>query len=159
MKKVITFLIFCTCTFTYTQATESKVEEVLDGYMRAWAEHNITKIDTFYADDVAWYDLGTDSITKGKVKMSKAITDAFMGYVPDMYWEKSGDVIVSGNSISYEWVYAGTFTGMWGDVNVKDKKFSIKGMSTTIINKNGKIIWQKDYYDMYSFMKQLGVLK
>ena len=136
----------------------SKVEELLERYMQAWAEHNITKIDTFYAQDVAWYDLPSDSTTKGKKEMSKAITDAFMGYVPDMYWQKNGDVFVSGNTITYEWIYGGTFDGKWGDVVLKDKKFSIKGMSTTTINDAGKITFQKDYYDLYGFQKQLGVI-
>ena len=57
------------------------------------------------------------------------------------------------------WVNGGTFNGKWGDVDVKDKKFSIKGISTTTINQEGKILFQKDYYDMYGFMKQLGLLK
>ena len=155
-NKIITITLFT--AMTLLQA-ESKVENVLNAYMQAWAEHNITKIDTFYADDVAWYDLPSDSITKGKKKMSKAITDAFMGYVPDMYWTKNGDVFVSGNTITYEWVYGGTFTGKWGEVEIKDKNFSIKGISTTTINDAGKILYQKDYYDMYGFQKQLGLLK
>lgn len=153
MKK--TLLILACVSALYA---EPKVDKILDSYMQVWAEHNITKIDTFYADDVVWYDLGTDTTVRGKVKMSKAITDTFMGYVPDMYWAKSGDVFISGNTITYEWVYGGTFDGKWGDTLVKHKKFSIKGISTTTINKEGKIISQKDYYDVYGFMNQLGVL-
>lgn len=157
MKQILAFLTILSLNTLY--ANDTKVEKVLDAYMQAWAEHNITKIDTFYADDVIWYDMGTDSTTKGKKQVTKAITDAFLGYVPDMYWSKSGDVFVSANTICYEWVYGGAFDGMWGDTKVNNKKFSIKGFSTTTINKNGKIIAQKDYYDMYSFMKQLGLLK
>jgi len=155
MKQILVF--FTLLNFNALHANDTNIQKVLDAYMQAWAEHNITKIDTFYADDVLWYDLGTDTVTKGKVKMSKAITDAFLGYVPDMYWKKSGDIFVSGNSISYEWVYGGTFTGKWGQEKVSNKKFHIKGFSTTTINDAGKIIAQKDYYDMYSFMMQLGL--
>ena len=140
-------------------ASNSKVEQVLQGYMNAWAEHNITKIDSFYDQDVIWYDLPSDSTSKGKPNVSKAITDAFMGYVPDMFWVKSGDVFVSGNSITYEWSYGGTFNGSWGNVKVVNKKFSIKGISTTTIDDKGNIIAQKDYYDLYGFQKQLGVIK
>jgi hypothetical protein len=155
-KQLLTLALFSTFSIAYAQ---TKVEKILDNYMKAWEEHNITKIDTFYAEDVAWYDLPSDSTTKGKKKMSKAITDAFMGYVPDMYWAKSGDVFVSNNTITYEWVYGGTFDGKWGDVEVKKKKFSIKGISTTTFNDEGKIIFQKDYYDMYGFQKQLGIIR
>jgi len=155
-KQLLTLALFSIFSIAYAQ---TKVEKILDNYMKAWEEHNITKIDTFYAEDVAWYDLPSDSTTKGKKKMSKAITDAFMGYVPNMYWAKSGDVFVSNNTITYEWVYGGTYNGKWGDVEVKKKKFSIKGISTTTFNDEGKIIFQKDYYDMYGFQKQLGLIK
>jgi len=84
---------------------------------------------------------------------------AFMGYVPDMYWVKSGDTFISGNTVTYEWTYGGTFNGSWGDVKIEDKKFSIKGLSTTTINDEGKIIAQKDYYDLDSFKQALGVIK
>lgn len=155
MIKQIAIATLFTCISTLY--AESKIEQVLDNYMQAWAEHNISKIDTFYADDVAWYDLGSDMTIKGKTKMSKAITDTFMGYVPDMYWKKSGDVFVSDNTIIYEWVYGGTFDGSWGEQKVVHKQFSIKGISTTTINDKGKIIFQKDYYDMAGFMRQLGI--
>jgi len=139
------------------QANGIKVENVLNGYMNAWAEHNISKIDSYYSQDVIWYDLPSDTTTKGKKKVTKAITDAFMAYVPDMYWVRTGDVFVSKNTIVYEWIYGGTFNGLWGKNEIKNKKFSIKGISTTTIDENGKIIAQKDYYDLYGFQMQLGL--
>ncbi len=155
MKRILLLLMFG--LLSLSQANESKIEKVLNSYMSAWAEHNITKIDSYYAPEVIWYDLPSDTTTKGKKEVTKAITDAFMAYVPDMFWVTTGDVFVSGNTITYEWTYGGTFTGLWGDKKVKNKKFSIKGMSTTTINKNGKIIAQKDYYDLFGFQKQLGL--
>ncbi len=140
-------------------ASAQNVEEVLKHYMDAWGEHSISKIDSFFADDVIWYDLSSDTTTKGKEKVSKAITDAFMGYVPNMYWVKSGDVFVSGNTVIYEWTYGGTFNGKWGDNDIEGKDFAIKGISTTTINNRGKIISQKDYYDVDSFKRALGIIK
>ena len=151
---LLTFILL-----SVSQANESKVEKALQGYMNAWNEHNITKIESYYNKNVIWYDLPSDNTTKGKTKVGKAITTAFMGYVPDMFWVKSGDVFVSGNTITYEWSYGGTFNGSWGDVKVVNKKFSIKGISTTTINEKGEIVSQKDYYDLYGFQKQLGVIK
>ncbi len=142
-----------------SQASETNIEKVLRGYMSAWQEHSIKKIGSYFATNAVWYDLPSNNTTQGQSKVTKAITDAFMGYVPDMYWVKSGDVFISGNTMTYEWTYGGTFNGSWGDIEIKDKKFSIKGISTTTINKEGKIISQKDYYDMYGFQKQLGLIK
>ncbi|WP_457747858.1 ester cyclase [Sulfurimonas sp.] len=157
MKKTVILLFLG--ALTLVQATEFKVSSVLDDYMQAWSEHNISKIDSYYDENVIWYDLPSDTTIKGKEAVTQAITTAFMGYVPNMYWVKSGDVFISGNTITYEWVYGGIFNGSWGEKKIINKQFSIKGISTTTINKNGKIIKQKDYYDMYSFQKQLGVIR
>ena len=158
MKKFLLIVLSIGCLSTLN-AKDVGVSEILDHYMVAWNEHDIEKIDTFYADDVIWYDLGYDYTTKGKKNVTKAITDAFMGYVPDMYWGKSGDLFISGDTIIYEWVYGGTFTGEWDGVLIKNRKFEIKGLSTTTIDKDGKIISQKDYYDLLSLKKQLGLIK
>jgi len=158
MIKKISALVLISC-ISIVQASEIKVESILTGYMKAWKEHNITKIDSFYAENIVWYDLPSDSKTVGKSKVTKAITDAFMRYVPDMYWVKSGDIHISGNTITYEWTYGGTFNGKWGDITIKNQKFSIKGISTTTVNDENKIVFQKDYYDLFGFQKQLGVIK
>lgn len=167
LKVLVIGVILSSCSNKETKTTiktiskveTNKIEKVLQEYMEAWAEHNVTKIGNFFADEVQWYDLPSDGITKGKSKVTKAITDAFMGYVPNMYWVKSGDTFISGNTITYEWTYGGTFNGSWGDLAIKDKRFSIRGISTTTINDEGKITAQKDYYDLYGFQKQLGVIE
>jgi len=156
MKKFL-FITIVVGSLIALNAQESKVNQVLDNYIIAWNEHNIKKIDSFYAPEVIWYDLGYDYTTKGKENVSKAIIEAFMGSVPDMYWNKNGDVFISGNTVIYEWVYGGTFNGKWDDKIVKDKSFQIKGMSSTTINENGKITSHKDYYDLLSFKQQLGL--
>ena len=140
-------------------AKEVQITEVLDKYIMAWNEHDIEKIDMFYAEDVIWYDLAYDYTTKGRKEVSKAITDAFMGNVTDMFWGKNGDVFISDNTIIYEWVYGGTFNGKLDGTTIKDIKFSIKGISTTSFDKKGKIISHKDYYDLFTLKKQLGVVK
>ena len=157
MRKIL-LLIFTVGSLITLNANSTQVEKTLDAYIAAWNAHNIKKIETFYADDVLWYDLGYDYTTQGKAAVGKAITDAFMGNVDDMYWGKSGDLFVSGDTIIYEWVYGGTFSGQFDGVVIKNRKFEIKGISTTTINAKGKITSQKDYYDLLSFKKQLGLL-
>ncbi len=157
MKKIA--LVLLLLSMGVTNVLAHNIKEVLTNYMDAWGEHNIPKISSFFAEDVIWYDLSSDTEIKGKEKVSKAIIDAFMGYVPNMYWIKTGDTFVSGNSIIYEWTYGGTFNGKWDNKNIKDKEFSIKGISTTTINNSGKITFQKDYYDVDSFKQVLGVIK
>lgn len=155
MKKQGLILLFL--CMNVASASAQNVEEVLKSYMDAWGEHNIPKISSFFANDVVWYDLSFNTTTKGKV--SKAITDAFMEYVPNMYWAKSEDTFVSGNIVICEWTYGDTFDGKWRDETIKNKDFSNKGISTTTINESGKIVSQKDYYDADGFKRALGVAK
>jgi len=157
MKKVF-FMMLVVGVVVSLNAQEINVDERLDRYISAWNEHNIEKIDTFYAENVIWYDLGYNYTTKGKKEVSKAITDAFLGNVADMYWGKSGDVFISDNTIVYEWVYGGTYNGEWDNTDIKNKKFEIRGLSSTTFNKNGKIVSHKDYYDLLNFKQQLGLL-
>ena len=130
MKKIIISLILVTNIFA------QDINTILDKYMDAWNTHNKAKIETFYAQDVEWYDLAYNYTTKGKANVSKSITEAFLDGVSDMYWVKSGDVFKSNNTVVYEWIYGGVSN---------NKPFEVKGISTTTF-KNGKIIFQKDYY-------------
>ncbi|SFV52808.1 hypothetical protein MNB_SM-4-1658 [hydrothermal vent metagenome] len=140
MKKIIILSILVVNIFA------QDINGILDEYMAAWNNHNKAKIETFYAQNIEWYDLAYDYTTKGKTTVSKAITAAFLDNIENMYWVKSGDVFISENTVTYEWVYGGSSDG---------KEFAIKGISTTTFDK-GKIISQKDYYDMLSLQKALG---
>ena len=132
MKKFITIALMAVSLYA------QDINTTLDAYMSAWNAHDKKKIESFYADDVIWYDLTYDATLKGKKRVSKAIIEAFLESTPDMYWVKSGDVFLSNNTVIYEWVYGGTTQG---------KAFEIKGISTTTF-KDGKIIAQKDYYNI-----------
>lgn len=155
MKKYV--LIGLLSLLSYSAAAASNAEVVLKSYLKSWNAHNKAEIKSFFATDVIWYDLATNTTITGKEKVAPAITNYFMGYVSYMYWHTSGDVYVSGDTVIYEWIYGGTFNGNWGDINISNKAFSLRGISTTTINDNGKITAQKDYYDMESFKRAIGV--
>jgi len=155
MKKYLLIGLFTLLTPPAIAASNPEV--VLNDYITAWNTHNKAAIKSFYAADVVWYDLAAKNTVKGKENVAPAITNYFMGYVADMYWHKNGDVYVSDNTIIYEWVYGGTFNGNWGETKVSNKPFSLKGISTTTLNDNGKIVAQKDYYDMDTFKRAIGV--
>ena len=77
MKKFALGIIFA--LFTSSANANSKAYEVLNGYINAWNSHDKMKIASFYAPNVTWYDLTSDSEVVGKKNGSKAITDYFMG--------------------------------------------------------------------------------
>ncbi len=157
-KTTITFLFLAVGS---VNAAPAKLDPslVVDTYINAWNKHDKGAISQHFSENVSWYDLPSDTVINGKDKVSAEIITAFMGQVPDMYWVKSGDVFISNNTVVFEWTYGGTFNGSWGDTMIKDKRFSINGISSTTIDGEGKIVRQKDYYDLSSFMRSLGVVK
>ena len=136
---------------------EKKVSELLETYLDAWKTRDINKIGKLYAENVSVYDLPTDSTTKGKKAVLKFEQEAWLASAPDMVWIKTSPTLITGNTVAYEWVYSGTYSGDWWGIKVDKKPFSIKGISTTTFNHKGKIIFQKDFYDLKSFETQLGV--
>ena len=125
--------------------------------MDAWKSRDIHEIGKSYADNVSVYDLPSDSSTNGKENVLKYEQDVWLASAPDMVWIRTSEPMVSGNSVTYEWLYSGTYSGTWGKTKINKKPFSVKGISTTTINDEGKIILQKDYYDLKSFETQLGL--
>ena len=158
--KTITFVFiifqFSSNVFASTLG-EQKVRELLNTYFAAWETRNIEEIGVLYDENISVYDLPADTSMNGKNKVLNYEQAAWLKNAPDMVWVKTGPAYIAGNTAAYEWVYAGTFNGEWRGNTIAHKTFSIKGISTTAFNDEGKIIFQKDFYDIKSFEAQLGV--
>lgn len=146
--------LLCSAKLTYAKES-THVEQVVNAYIQAWNSHDEVKIDSFYAPNVEWYDLAQQMTYSGKSQVSKAIIDYFLTPVDNMYWVQSGLAYQQGDTLIYEWEYGGNFTGQWGDIEIIDKRFKLKGLSVTQINSEGKITAHRDYYDMASFEQAL----
>jgi steroid delta-isomerase-like uncharacterized protein len=154
---LIFFLLLTLNTSFATSLTESSVRELLDSYLNAWKTRDIKEIGKLYAENVAVYDLPTDSTTKGKKAVLIFEQEAWLASAPDMAWVRTSPAIITDNTAAYEWIYSGTYSGDWWGTKVKKRPFSVKGISKTTFDDEGKIILQKDFYDLKSFEAQLGV--
>lgn len=154
---LIFFLLLNLNTSFAASLNESSVRELLDSYLNAWKTRDIREIGKLYAENVSVYDLPTDATTKGKKAVLRFEQEAWLASAPDMAWVRTSPAIITGNTVAYEWLYSGTYSGDWWGTKVNMKPFSVKGISTTTFNDEGKIIIQKDFYDIKSFETQLGV--
>jgi|GEM_PF-2013042 len=151
------FLFLSVNTLFAASLPERQIDELVNRYFTAWTTHSIAEIGKFYADDIALYDLPADFTIKGRQAVLKYEQQAWLAAVPDMLWLKTSSIFIRGNTAAYEWLYSGTYSGRWWGKEVVKKTFSIRGISTTRFNEAGKIVFQKDFYDMNSFATQLGV--
>lgn len=129
--------------------------EVAKGYLAAWNAKDVDKAASFYADDVEYFDVTLAEAHKGK-DAAREVVQVFVTAAPDLKWEMKGDPIVSDDGIAFQWTFSGINTGAWGpDTPATNKPFSFDGVTLMRI-KDGKIVYQGDYYDGYTFGKQLG---
>ncbi len=67
------------------------------------------------------------------------------------------DIFGQGNKLVKHWNFSGTHTGVFFGIPATNKKVSLDGV-TLVRMSNGKIAEERDFFDNYDFMIQLGLL-
>ena len=139
-------------------AAADEATDVVKGYLAAWNAHDSAAASAFMSDGVTYYDASVGTPVEGRDKAKTQVIDAFLNAAPDAVWSMTGDPIVAGGSVAFEWTFKGTNTGAWADgTAATGKPFSFTGMSRFKVE-GGKIVYQADYYDALGFYKQLGLM-
>lgn len=134
-------------------------EELARAYVVAWNEHDAEKAASFFDERVAYYDASTPERQVGRAAAKKNVVEAFMKMAPDCVWTITSAPISGRGGVTFEWEFSGTNSGDMADgTKATGKKFSFKG-ATVLRIRNYKILYQADYYDAYTFLKQLGLAK
>lgn len=148
------FILLCTLAGLVQAADDAKA--IVDGYMAAWNAHDADKAASFLAEDAVYFDATVGTPQNGKAAARDNVIKVFINAVPDLSWKMTSEPIVSADGIAFQWVFSGTNSGAWGaDTPATDKPLSFEGVSFVRI-KDGKIVYQGDYYDALGFNKQLG---
>jgi len=138
------------------RAAEMTPVEVAKAYVAAWNEKNADKAASYFAESGEYLDVTVGQPQKGREAARDNVIKVFMTAVPDLKWEMKNDPIASKDGVAFQWTFSGTNTGAWGpDTPATNKPFSFDGVTFMRI-KDGKIVYQGDYYDGYGFQKQLG---
>lgn len=131
---------------------------VVDTYLAAWNAHDSASAADILAENVRYYDASVGTPVEGRAAAKTQVIDAFINAVPDAVWARTGEAVVSGASIAFEWTFSGTNTGAWADgTAATDKSFVIHGMSAFRVE-GGSIVYQADYYDALGFYTQIGLM-
>ena len=148
------FILLCTLAGLVQAADDAKA--IVDGYMAAWNAHDADKAANFLAEDAVYFDATVGTPQNGKAAARDNVIKVFINAVPDLSWKMTSEPIVSADGIAFQWVFSGTNSGAWAaDTPATDKALSFEGVSFVRI-KDGKIVYQGDYYDALGFNKQLG---
>ncbi|HKW63201.1 MAG TPA: ester cyclase [Candidatus Acidoferrum sp.] len=117
----------------------------------AWSLHDPDKVVGFYTEDVVYEDVAYGVVNHGRPELRK-FAAGFFEAVPDLKLEVVSASVYRGHG-AVEWILSGTDKGLYKT----GKKFSVRGASVFEM-RGGKCSANKDFYDLATIMRQLGVL-
>ncbi len=131
-------------------------EKMMMGYLAAMNAHDLDKMLTFFTDDAVYDCTPRGIVSKGKEEIKDFFSNTFTSF-PDFKIEmKSG--FNAGDRGAGEWVMSGTFAKSdTPAMPATGKKFSVRGAGITEF-KGGKISRSTNYWNLASFLQQVGLM-
>lgn len=140
-------------------ASPEQARKVVDELYAAWSLHEPDRVDAILTDDAVYEDVASGQIRRGKSEIKDLIRAAFT-FAPD-FRVTLVSFSFTGDAATTEWIIEGTQSGAaqvgpTGELAATDRAFRLRGASILKFQ-HGRIAQVRDYYDMATFLRQLGV--
>ena len=120
-----------------------------------WSAHDMDRLLSLFTDDAVYEDVTMGAVNRGPAQL-RAFGEGFFGGFPDVTFELKSS-FANGSSGGAEWIMRGTHTGDLPGMPATRKRMEVSGAS--IFEFAGdKIRRCSDYWDMATFLKQLGLM-
>jgi steroid delta-isomerase-like uncharacterized protein len=117
----------------------------------AWNSHNPDYVVASFTEDIVYEDVPAGHISRGSNEVRKWAEGAF-AVIENFKFEIVSSFSQNGRGVT-EWVWSGTDKGLFKT----GKNFSVRGVSVFEVRK-GKISRYKEFYDVATIMRQVGLL-
>ena len=131
------------------------IEKMVKNYLAAVNSHDVDKILSFFTDDCVYEDVAVGKLNRGKQEV-KAFVNRWYVLSHDLNFELTS-VFSAGDWAATEWIMSGTHTGEVLGIPATNKRFSLRG-ATIIELRTGRISRNSDYWNLASFLQQIGIL-
>jgi steroid delta-isomerase-like uncharacterized protein len=135
-----------------------QARRLVDEFYAAWSLHQPERIDVIFTDDGVYEDIAGGQVRHGTSEI-KDLLRANFTFAPD-FQVRLESFVVAGDTATTEWVIEGTQAGPTqagsiGELSATGRRFRLRGASILVF-RAGRIAHVKDYYDMATFLRQLG---
>jgi steroid delta-isomerase-like uncharacterized protein len=127
-------------------------EGLLENWAFAWSSHDVEKVIPPFTDDCVYEDVTLGIINHGKADLKTFASGIFEAF-PDF----TIHLFVAGSWAGAEWTMSATHKGDLPGLPATGKGFSIRGATVFELH-GGKIRRNFDYWDMVTFLKQIGLM-
>jgi steroid delta-isomerase-like uncharacterized protein len=139
-------------------ADTQALERVLEQWAAAWSSSDVEKLLALFTDDVVYEDLPLGAVNHGRSAVRDFATAVFAAF-EDLKFELKSCVVASdGKSGAMEWTCRGRQTKDLPGLPATNKPFEVRA-ATVVEFADGKIGRDSDYWDLATYMKQVGLTK
>jgi steroid delta-isomerase-like uncharacterized protein len=133
----------------------AEAEKTLDAWAADWSAHDVDHLLSLFTDDCIYEDVTFGVVNRGKAEL-KAFADGIFAAFPDFKIELTAR-FAAGEWAGMEWIISGTHKGDLPGMRATNKGFSIRG-ATILELRSGKIRRNSDYWDLATFLRQVGLM-
>lgn len=131
---------------------ESK--QLIRKWIDAFVKKDLEAVMDCYADNAVNFQVAAGEPAVGKEQIRKDMKEFFKGF-PDSY-SIVENIIADEDWAAWEWNGGGTFTGEFYGNQPTGKSFELRGCGFLQF-KDGKIVFQRGYWDKLTWFKQVGL--
>jgi steroid delta-isomerase-like uncharacterized protein len=143
---------------TMSMVNSAVVEDqkrTIEQHWTHWSAHDLDRLLPLFTDDVVYEDVTMGVVNRGAAQLRTFAEGLFSGF-PDVTFEMRSS-FANGSSGGSEWIMRGTHTGDLPGMPATRRRMEVRGAS--IFEFSGdKIRRCSDYWDMTTFLKQLGLM-
>ncbi len=133
------------------------IEKIIIDMGEAWITHDTQKLLSHYADDCIFEDVPLNIVKKGKKEIANFINDFFTAF-PDFKVEIKTTFFAVDHAC-VEGIMTGTHSDNGFPPDLPATRRVVSSRIVTIEEfREDEVIRHADYYDLYAFLRQLGVL-
>ena len=130
-------------------------ESLVEQWASVWSSRDVGKVGSIFTDDCVYEDVTMGIVNRGKIELETFARGIFEAW-PDFTIQLTSR-FAAGSWAGAEWTMSATHKGDLPGLPATGKRFSIRG--ATVFELQGeKIKRVSDYWDMVTFLKQIGVM-
>jgi steroid delta-isomerase-like uncharacterized protein len=134
------------------------LERLLEEWAVVWSSSDVEKLLALFTDDVVFEDVTLGAVNHGRNALRDFAAGVFAAF-EDLKFELKSRVVASdGKSGAMEWTWRGRQTKDLPGLPATNKPFEVRG-ATVVEFADGKISRDSDYWDLATYMKQVGLTK
>ena len=127
-----------------------------DAYLDAWNAHDAAAVARHMADDVIYEDVALGRVLHGPSEVALFVEEATRSS-SDFRFEVVS-LFTAGTDYANEWVMVGTNDRQVRGVSPTGRSFRVRGASIGRVDARGRIVENRDYYNLAELLRQLGIL-